>query len=525
MWVNNENTNLLKDHVDRRSFNELHQNVEPTAKSAKASLHSIRVHPGFEVEQVAAEPLVQSPIAFAWGPDGKFWVVEMGDYPLGVDGKGKPGGKIKFLESTKGDGIYDKATVFLDNLSFPTGVMPWRKGVLVTCAPEIFYAEDTDGDGKADLRVPLYLGFGEGNQQHRVNSLVWGLDNWIYCANGDSNGAIRSVKTGATVDISGRDLRIRPDTGDLDPQSGRTQYGRSRDDWDNWFGNNNSNPMYHFALADHYLRRNPHLAAPNPRVQVSVVPGTSRVYPVSRTLPRFNDPGVANHFTSACSAIVYRDDLFGPAFANNTFVSEPVHNLIHREIMTPKGVTFTSHRAADEEQAEFLASSDNWFRPTMIQTGPDGALWVADMYRQVIEHPEWIPKDWQKRLDLRAGHDKGRIYRVYPVGRRPRPIPRLDGLDVAGLVAALDSPSGWQRDLARTAARATARKRPACRCSKTWLAKKPGRWPACMRSARSMVCTPCRRKCWAGCWLTPTLECVARRCAPVNPRAIRRRAA
>ena len=449
MWVNNENTNLLKDHVDRRSFNELLQNVEPTAKSPSASLHSIRVHPGFEVELVAAEPLVQSPIAFAWGPDGKLWVVEMGDYPLGVDGKGKPGGKIKFLESTRGDGIYDKATVFLDNLSFPTGVMPWRKGVLVTCAPEIFYAEDTDGDGKADLRVSLYTGFGLGNQQHRVNSLVWGLDNWIHCANGDSNGAIRSVKTGATVDISGRDLRIRPDTGDLDPQSGRTQYGLSRDDWDNWFGNNNSNPMWYYALADHYLRRNPHLAAPNPRVQISVVPGASRVYPVSRTLPRFNDPGVANHFTSACSAIVYRDDLFGPAFANNTFVSEPVHNLIHREIMTPSGVTFTSHRAADEEQSEFLASSDNWFRPTMIQTGPDGALWVADMYRQVIEHPEWIPKDWQKRLDLRAGHDKGRIYRIYPVGHRPRPMPRLAGLDAAGVVAALDSSSGWQRDLAQ----------------------------------------------------------------------------
>jgi putative heme-binding domain-containing protein len=117
--------------------------------------------------------------------------------------------------------------------------------------------------------------------------------------------------------------------------------------------------------------------------------------------------------------------------------------------MTAHGVRFTSRRAADERQSEFLASSDNWFRPTMIQTGPDGALWVADMYRAVIEHPQWIPPDWQKRLDLRAGHDKGRIYRVYPVGKKPRTIPRLDKLDTAGLVAALDSPSGWQRDLAQ----------------------------------------------------------------------------
>src|SRR5207249_2592987 len=192
-----------------------------------------------------------------------------------------------------------------------------------------------------------------------------------------------------------------------------------------------------------------HVAAPDPRVPVSVTPGAAAVYPVSRTLPRFNDFNAANRFTSACSPIVYRDDLFGPHFAGNTFVSEPVHNLVHREVMTQSGFTFTSRRFLDEQKSEFLASSDNWFRPTMIQTGPDGALWIADMYRHVIEHPEWIPKDWQRKLDLRAGHDKGRIYRVFPVGSKPRAIPRLDKLDTAGLVAALDSPNGWQRDMAQ----------------------------------------------------------------------------
>src|SRR5262249_23732345 len=106
-------------------------------------------------------------------------------------------------------------------------------------------------------------------------------------------------------------------------------------------------------------------------------------------------------------------------------------------------------RAADEQTSEFLASTDNWCRPVFARTGPDGALWVADMYRYVIEHPQWIPAEWQKRLDLRAGHDKGRIYRVYPAGVKPRPIPPLDSLDLAGLVAALDSPSGWQRDTAQ----------------------------------------------------------------------------
>ncbi|HEV3261576.1 MAG TPA: PVC-type heme-binding CxxCH protein [Gemmataceae bacterium] len=449
LWVQNENTALLKDLVERRSFNEILASVDPTAKTPEASLRCLRPRPGFVAELVVTEPLVQDPIAFAWGPDGKLWVVEMSDYPLGTDGKGKAGGRIKYLESTHGDGKYDKATLFLDGLSFPTGVVPWRKGVLVTCAPDILYAEAGEGGGKADRKVALYTGLVQGNPQHRVNSLVWGLDNWIHCANGNSGGRVRSVKTGKEVDIRGRDFRIRPDDGGLDAEAGETQYGRSRDDWGNWFGCSNSNPMWHVVLSDHYLRRNPHVAPPDPRVQVSITPGAARVYPVSRTQPRFNDPEALNHFTSACSVIVYRDELFGPAFANNTFVSEPVHNLVHREVMTPKGITFTSRRAADEQESEFLASSDNWTRPTTIQTGPDGALWMADMYRYVIEHPEWIPIEWQKKLDLRAGSDLGRIYRVYPVGSSPRAVPRLDRLDIAGLVAALDSPSGWQRDLAQ----------------------------------------------------------------------------
>jgi putative membrane-bound dehydrogenase-like protein len=371
----------------------------------------------------------------------------MADYPLGIDGQGKHGGRVRYLEDLNGDGRYDKSTLFLDGLGYPSGVWPWRKGVLISCAPEILYAEDTDGDGRADRRETLYQGFSEGNQQHRVNGFSYGLDNWLYGANGDSGGKIKSLKTGEEVSISGRDFRIRPDEGRIEAQAGQSQFGRHRDDWGNWFGNNNSNPMWHYTLEDHYLRRNPHVAAPDGRVMVSQTPGASPVYPRSRTLERFNDFNKANRFTSACSAIIYRDDLFGPEFIGNSFVSEPVHNLVHREIVEAKGTTFTSRRAADELQSEFLASSDNWFRPTMVQTGPDGALWVADMYRHVIEHPQWIPPEWQKRLDLRAGHDKGRIYRVYPKGHPPRPIVRLDKLSTSELVAALDSPSGWQRDM------------------------------------------------------------------------------
>jgi putative membrane-bound dehydrogenase-like protein len=361
----------------------------------------------------------------------------------------KGGGRIRFLEDTDGDGKYDKSTLFLDGVAYPNGVMPWRKGVLISAAPDIIYAEDTDGDGKADVREVVYTGFKEGNQQHRVNGFSYGLDNWIYLANGDSGGIVKSMKTDKTVNISGRDIRIRPDTGEIEAVAGQTQFGRNRDDWGNWFGSNNSNPMFQFVLDDHYQRRNAHFPSPSGKVDVPKVAGNAPVFPISQTVARFNDFHTANRFTSACSAMIYRDDLFGPHFAGNMFVSEPVHNLVHREVVSRNGVTFTSVRAPDEQQSEFLASSDNWFRPTMIKTGPDGALWIADMYRHVIEHPQWIPDTWQKRLDLRAGHDKGRIYRVYPVGAKPRAIKRLDRLTDQELVAALDSPNGWQRDTAQ----------------------------------------------------------------------------
>lgn len=445
IWLQNEETGRSLSQV---SFTSLLEGGEALARSPKQSLASMVVRPGFRVELMAAEPLVMDPVNMEWGSDGKLWVVEMADYPLGLDDQGKPGGRVRYLEDRDGDGQYDRSTLFLDEIPFPTSVLPWGKGVLVTAAPDVFYAEDTDGDGRADRRETLYTGFEPGNQQHRVNGLRWGLDNWVYIANGDSGGVVTSKKTGERVNIRGRDLRVRPDTGELDAQSGQSQYGRERDDWGNWFGCSNPNQGWHFALADHYTRRNSHIAPPRGRVYLS---DDRVIYPIGRVFSHFagyqkpleNHP---NFFTSACGIAVYRDDLFGESFQQNIFVSEPIHNLLHRRVLVPEGVTFTSQRGPGEESVEFLASSDSWFRPTTARTGPDGALWVADMYRFVLEHPEWIDDEFEKTLFLRAGHDKGRLYRVVPVDAAPREIPRLSELSVEELVAALDSPSGWQRD-------------------------------------------------------------------------------
>jgi putative membrane-bound dehydrogenase-like protein len=420
----------------------------PGLLSPQQSLATIRTKPNLEVDLVAAEPLVASPVAIDFGPDGRLWVAEMLDYPEGVDGKYKAGGRIRVLESTRGDGIYDKATVFLNNLPFPTGVTVWRNGVLICAAPDIIYAEDTHRDGKADVVRKLFTGFGVDNFQARVNGLEYGLDGWVYGSCGLFGGKIKSVITGETIVLGDRDFRIQPDKGIMEPATGKTQQGRVRDDWGNWFGCDNSNLCWHYPLADHYLRRNPHVESPPSAVLVPGGDDPNRLYPIRSQVQLFKLSGPPNRTTAACGIGIYRDDLLGAEYRGNTFTCEPVNLLVHRLQLTPKGSTFVGHRAADEQQSEFLASSDSWFRPVQARTGADGCLWIVDMHRYVIEHPRWIPPEDLAKVDTRAGSTLGRIFRVRPKNQASRPIPRLDKLDTAGLVAALDSPNGWQRDMA-----------------------------------------------------------------------------
>jgi putative membrane-bound dehydrogenase-like protein len=450
VWQNEDSVRGGSQIVTRR-FEELLAEFATVLNSRPlepgASLAVIHLNPKFKIQLAASEPVVMDPIDIAWGADGKVWVVEMADYPLGMDGKGKPGGRVRWLQDADTGGRFERSTVFLDELQTPTGVMPWCDGVLVLAPPELIYAEDRDGDGVADYREVILTGFVEGNQQHRVNGLRWGLDNWVYIANGDSGGEIRSNKTGQSIDIRGRDLRIRPDTGEIEAQTGQTQYGRNRDDWGNWFGCSNANLMWHFALADHYIGRNPHVAPPDPTVNLYRGPGRLPVFPKSAALERFNGPAELNLITSACGANLYRDEEIGGQFYHNAFICEPVHNLVNRELLAPDGVTFSAQRPPEERASEFLASEDHWFRPVSVRTGPDGTLWIADMYRLVIEHPEWIPEDWEERLDLRAGQDRGRIYRVLPTTARARPLPVLNGMSAIELVAMLESRNGPTRDL------------------------------------------------------------------------------
>ncbi|MBN9122190.1 MAG: neutral/alkaline non-lysosomal ceramidase N-terminal domain-containing protein [Planctomycetes bacterium] len=437
----------VKDHIGRSFAARFDPNRtgDTLPLSPQQSQQAIKTKPGLRVDLVAAEPLVADPVALAFGPDGKLWVAEMADYPLGRTGKFDPGGRIVFLEDTNGDGTFDKSTVFLDGLPFPTGVLPWRKGVLICAAPDILYAEDTDGDGKADKVEKLYSGFGTENYQARVNSLQYGLDGWVYGSCGLFGGNILCHKTGKTVALGNRDFRVKPDTGELEPATGRTQQGRVRDDRGNWFGCDNSNFIRHYVLEDHYLKRNPYVAYPN--ASVNVAP-SNKLFSLKSDAQRFALSGPPNTVTAACGLGLYRDDLLGKEFYGNSFTCEPVNLLVTRRVLKPNGSTFAGERAADELDSEFLASTDGWFRPVHVLTGPDGGLWVADMYRYLIEHPRWIPQADLVKIDVRAGSGLGRIYRVRSEKAPLRPWVRLDKLDTAGLVAALDSPNGWQRDTA-----------------------------------------------------------------------------
>lgn len=400
----------------------------PTAKEDAVS--TISVADDLVVELVAAEPLVQDPVDIAWDYEGRLWVVEMADYPLGVDGK--PGGRVRYLEDEDGDGFYDKSTVFLDGLAYPNSVMPWRDGVLVTTANGIFLAREGS-------KEPIIEGLPAANPQHQLGGLQWGLDGWVHSANELRGGGreIKSAITGKTLNLSSGDLRFHPDTGEFALRSGRTQFGLNRDDWGNWFGSSNSRPWWHCPLEQRYLSRNPDVAYPSPYVYLGDPPSAGPVYPTSKALKRFNDYDKVNRITSACNVAPYRETLLGEEASRSLFVAEPVHNLVTRIVLEPNGATFSGKRAESEQDSEFFASTDNWCRPTSIRTGPDGALYIVDMYRLVIEHPEWIPDMWQRRLNLRAGHDKGRIYRVRPKDRQLREF-----------APTLESENGIQRDLA-----------------------------------------------------------------------------
>jgi putative membrane-bound dehydrogenase-like protein len=440
------------------------------------ALKSFIVRDGFEMQLLASEPLVTDPVAMEYDESGRAYVAEMRDYPYTDKASDKPFvertkdeplGRIRLLEDTDGDGRFDKSTVFAEGLSWPTGLALWKGGVYVVATPDLWYLKDTDGDGKADEQRKVLTGFRKFNVQAVINNLKWGLDGKIYGAGSSNGGQIRRGDTpdAKPIVMTTADFRFDPrdETSSFEVLSGGARFGNSFDDWGNRFICNIRNPIQHVVLARHYLARNPHLAARSP---LNDVAESGDSVPVFRTSPPepwrvmnsrrlANDATLASprsetvaagYMTSASGLTVYRGSVYPPEFYGSVFLGEVAGNLIHHQVLSPRGVTFTSKRS--EEGKEFLTSTDNWFRPVNFVNAPDGTLHVCDMYRETIEHPWSIPNDIKAQLDLESGRDRGRIYRLAPVGFKPRKLPQLGNATIEELIALLRHSDSWWRETA-----------------------------------------------------------------------------
>ena len=460
-------------------------------KSPADSVKAMKLKAGFHAEIVAAEPLIRSPMAMDFDEFGRAFVVELPEY--NQYGSAKPHGKgaIKLLEDTNGDGRYDKATVYVDDLNYPTAVACWDGGILVGVAPDILYCKDTDGDGKADIRKKLFTGFGMDKAgEGMLNSIRWRIDNRFHIPTGLDGGevvatgepegvsprttpnasaanspgadALRLAKNLA-INVRGQHLLLEPRAMTITATSGGGQHGMSLDDWSQRaFVCGNSEPVHLLMYDGQYLARNPYLQAPAAAINIAPEGKFTKLMRISDVEPwrvlrtRLRKKGLipgsdeggtpSGFFTGATGITVYRGDAWPAEYRGQLFVGEVANNLVYRARLEPNGVGLTAHRA--DTDAEFLASTDNWFRPVQFANAPDGTLYVIDMYRELIEGAAFLAPQILKHMDASAGADKGRIYRIARDGFKFKPAPRLGDLPTADLVKLFEHPNGWHRDTA-----------------------------------------------------------------------------
>lgn len=409
----------------------------PIPLSAEEEMKTFKVEKGFRIELVASEPMIESPVAMSFDDKGRLYVVEMRGYMHDLEGGGEKEatGRVSLLEDTDGDGRMDKATPFLDNLVMPRAVLAVNGGALIGVPPNLYFCKDTDGDGKADVKDVVATDFGTlgGQPEHMANTPVWAMDNAIWSAGYSTRFKLRSGVW-------------QKDTG-----LGRGQWGLCQDDFGRLYFNYNSDMLRADLLPTEAFARNPLLrnaASINAKIAADQTlypshptPGVNRGYEAKS----LRADGTLPKPTGTCGALIYRGAAFPAAYRGNSFVPEPCANLVKRFTMSEQdGIVKATNTA---KTTEFLTSTDERFRPVQAADGPDGALYVVDMYRGIIQHQSFLTHYLIANIKdrkLETPFNQGRIWRIVP-DTKERPQPVKASKDVKLLTHA----NGWVRDTAQ----------------------------------------------------------------------------
>ena len=402
--------------------------------------------PGYHVELVASEPMIEEPVLIDFDPDGRMWVIEMLGYmpDIAATGEREPLGRISVLEDLDDDGTMDKKTVFLDKLVLPRALKVLEHGVLVAEPPNLWLARDTDGDLRADTKELVTNTYGrlEANVEHNANSLVWALDNWMHTSETDVY------------------LRLKNKAFEVRKTLARGQWGASQDDAGRIYRNSNESVLHVDLVPTPYYARNPNLVRTRGSYEslrgdknevntvwpVRPTPGVNRGYQAGVLRP----DGRLASYTAVSSPTVYRGDHLPSDLRGNVFVVDPAANVVSRIIIQDDGSRLTARKAYDT--TEFLTSTDERFRPVYLSNAPDGTLYVVDMYHGIIQHRDYITEYLRDQIlsrKLEAPIGYGRIYRIVHSSTRRGRRPSLSKQSPAQLVDLLSHPNGWLRDTAQ----------------------------------------------------------------------------
>lgn len=408
-------------------------------------LDTFQLHPDFEITLVAKEPLVFDPVDLEFDEQGRAFVIEMPGYPF-MEEKSR----VILLEDKNRDGVYDARHVFCEDLNFADAILPYRGGLLVAAPPDLIFIKDTDGDNRADVREVWLTGFAVENPQHNFNGFTHGLDNWIYGANGGNSGKVYWPGDSLQrTPMRDDDFRMNFDLKKFE-RIGQSAggFGFAFDEWGRVFGTHNLEHISQLVIPSRYLSDLPS-SLYNTRTVISdhEENGLARIFPIGPQETRVNHPEQSGYFSGACGITFYGGKRFPEGFNGNMFVADVVLNLVHQDVLSPEGARLKASRGLQRQ--DFLAARDRGFRPVNMTVSPDGALYLLDMHREVIEHPEWIPDDIEKNLDVNAGKTQGRIFRIAPKSGLPNVQPRFERSDLKSVVAHLGHRNKWWRDTAQ----------------------------------------------------------------------------